>query len=224
VDRHGDDLVRRLVQTDASGVANLEAGTGRPFEEMFRKWTADLVLERVSLGVRRPLGDRLLAGPRFHEMSLAGDRRTVSVRGTSAAYLLLHSPDGPRSRVRVSAKPGDELQVSLIRLPGGVGRLQVRAEAGGKPRTVRLAVTAHDTALTLDDVVWEKMVAHRASCERGGPDGDTVRAWFGDPHLRAGQTRTSVPIPLPAKADEIVFKVTAKDQSGRRVTGWAVFP
>ena len=46
-----------------------------------------------------------------------------------------------------------------------------------------------------------------------------VRAWFGNPHLRAGETRTSGPIHLPGVG--VIVKVTATDAAGHRLTAWS---
>jgi hypothetical protein len=245
--RHGEDLPARLVQTNLRGVDNLETATRERFDDLFRAWSAALLLAGSNLGPepdrpfgprldpRRPLGGRLLGGPRFAEVALAGDSYEASLAGTSAAYLLLHSPAGPRTRVTVTAAPGTSLQVTLLRCPDGTARLTLRREAGDRPGTVRLRLTAHDAGIALDGAAWERLL----------PDGDgpedtsyrqpeapdtgaavalcpAVADWFGTAHLDPGESRLSLPLALPGRAEDFLFKVTATDAAGHRITAWSV--
>src|SRR5262249_25671418 len=94
--RCGQDLPARLIQSNLSGTANVETATEERFADLFRRWTADLALGeawRVTGDEARSFG-RLLCGPRLEEVTLAGGRQELSVAGTSAAYVLLHSPGG----------------------------------------------------------------------------------------------------------------------------------
>jgi hypothetical protein len=226
--RHGDDLVARLIRTNQHGVDNLETATGEPFEELFRQWSAAVLLAGTNLGPgmvpafgprlnpRRPLAGRLLAGPRFAEIPVASRDHEVRLAGTSAAYVLLHTPAGPRTRVMIEAEAGAALQVSLVRLPDETARLTLRREEGERSGTARLVLTAHDAAVTLDEVSWERLVP------RAGPpeDGDhRPEAWFGDRRLRPGDCRTSPA--LDEVPSGVVFKVTATDAAGHRVAAWA---
>jgi hypothetical protein len=222
-DRHGADLPARLVQSNLRGVANLEAATREPFADLFRAWSAALLPDGGSYG---PLGGRLLCGPRFEEASLAGDAREVQLAGTSAGYLLLHSPRDGCSRVTVTAEPGAWLQVSVVRLPDQAARLSLRAETGDRAGTVRLVLTAHDADVTLQDAAWERAAPETGRPEEtsyrpDAPAGATVRAWFGDPRLRAGESRRSAPVTLPRAGGPVLFKVTGTDAAGRRVAAWA---
>jgi hypothetical protein len=52
-----------------------------------------------------------------------------------------------------------------------------------------------------------------------------VAAWFGEAELKAGETRRSEMIPLPAgeAADgPLLFKVAATDAAGNLVAAWAL--
>jgi len=100
-ERHGPDVVMRLVRSNLSGVANLEAATGEAFAELFRSWTAALAAGQGSWR------------PRFEELPADG-RWQGSLAGTSAAYLRLQPPGGGRCRVTVTADPSAELQISLV--------------------------------------------------------------------------------------------------------------
>jgi hypothetical protein len=52
----------------------------------------------------------------------------------------------------------------------------------------------------------------------------TLQSWFGDPHLKAGETRTSQAISLPrCAADESwIFKISAIDAAGHHLSAWAI--
>jgi hypothetical protein len=139
--------------------------------------------------------------------------------GTSAAYFLLHSSEGPRARIAISAAVGAELQVTLVRLPRSMARLSLRWDKN------RLILTAHDAAVTLDAAAWERLppstnrpkdTSYRTeeSMEK------TVRAWFGEPHIQAGASRHSEGLEIPgfnASKETVVFKIIATDAQGRKV-------
>jgi hypothetical protein len=254
-DRYGDSLLKELVQTNLTGTANLEAATHASFSELFREWTISLALSGTSIGfepeirnsksehtvdIRRPLGGRLLCGPRFEELALSGGKQEVHLLGTSAAFFLLHSPAKVGSRLTIATEPDSNLQVTLIRLPEQTGRLSVRVESQDvRPvspgcQTVRLVVTAHDQDLALEHAAWERLVptANRpedtsylpAAVDRSG-DGTMLQSWFGDLHLKAGETRISGAISLPhaGTPDESwVFKVSGTDSAGHHLSAWAI--
>jgi hypothetical protein len=115
-EQFGAELASRLVRSNLSGIANLEAATGAPFAELFRSWTVALADGQRPCPGAAPLGEGSpQAGwwPHFEEV--AGGRWEGSVVGTSAAYLHLRSGGGDRLRVTVTADPAAVLQVSLVR-------------------------------------------------------------------------------------------------------------
>jgi hypothetical protein len=244
VGRHGEGLPARLVRTNLHGVDNLEVATQERFDDLFRAWSAALLLAGSNLAPeagppfggrldpRRPLGGRLLAGPRFAEVSLAGDCHDEWLAGTSAAYLLLHSPGGDRTRVTVTAEPATGLQVTLVRCPDRTARVTLRREAGDRPATARLRLTAHDAAVILDGAAWERLLPEGDRPEgtrnrapgAGAPAARGVEDWFGDPHLESGESRLSPPLDLPEPESGVLFKVTATDAAGHRVTAWEGTP
>ncbi len=221
VERDGPELLARLVQSNLAGTANLEAATGKPFAELFRDWTTATAL---SADLHGPYGDRLLCGPRFRQVALDGGRADVEVAETAAAYVLLHSPTGARSRLTVTADVGAGLQVSLIRQPEGSARLTLRRVPGSRPGVCRLALTAHDGDVTLDDAAWERRtpLVNWPEDTSWRPAADAVRTWFGSKQWRAGETRTSGDIVLPKDADRapVLFKVLGRDEAGRAITAW----
>jgi hypothetical protein len=236
-DRQGDGLARQMVRTNLSGVANLEATTRERFPELFRQWSAALLqsgsgvvadgfdpLQRLDL--RKPLAGRLLCGPRFHAVPLAGGAEEVRLAGTGVGYVLLHSPAATFSRVTVTADRAAELQVSLVRLPAQTGRLGLRVEPDDRPGAIRLVLTAYGSQLTVDEAAWERLapVASRqedTSFRADEPAGQTARGWFGEGTLRPGESRTSPGLTVPA-GEAGVFKVSATDAAGHRLAAWAV--
>jgi hypothetical protein len=242
VDGYGPGLPGQLTQSSLNGTANVETAAQQRFEDVFRQWSAAVVLGDTNLpadgvlplrrfNLHRPLAGRLLCGPRYHPVVLAGRREDVSLAGTSAACVLLHSPAGDRSRLVIEAGPSADLQVSIVRLPSPAARLSLRHEVLTDPKpSVRLVLTCHDAGVTLDGAAWERLVptANRPEDtsyrpESGADQGS--RTWFGDPHLKAGETRSSATIALPpalATGIPVVFKVAATDAAGHRLAAWDV--
>jgi hypothetical protein len=236
VEHSGQDLLRRLVQSNLSGVTNLEVATGERFGDLFRQWAASLLvsgtklpLEGVSpfrgFDLHQPLGGRLLSGPRVESVRMDKEERTIALAGTSVAYFLLHSPAGERTRLTVNAEEGMDLQVSLIRLPASTGRLNVAWDDAKEPR---LLLTANDCDMRIDGLAWERvppMINSSAdtSFRADTPMDQTVRTWLGDPRLRSGETRRSatLSLPKPKNAQEkIVIKITGTDAAGHHLSAW----
>ncbi len=226
----GNDLPARLVRSNLHGVVNLEVAAQCPFAELFRAWSASLLQGEQSvrdLDLYRPLGSRLLCGPRFDDVPLSRAQHELNLAGTGVGYVLLHSPSGPRSRVMVTADPRAQLQVSLVRVPPGAARLSLRCEAGAEHGTVRLSVTARGGAVKLLGAAWERLLP----CAEPAQDtsyrpGQYAAAWFGTKELQAGETRWSNNISVPASIggiEPLVFKVVGLDEHSNRVTGWALW-
>jgi hypothetical protein len=239
VDRFGPELLTRLVRSNLSGVDNLEVATQTRFEELFRQWSAALALsgmavacEGVSplerLNLRGNLGTRLLCGPRQHTVMLDGGQEELTLAATSVATVLLHSPAAAHARITVTAPPEAELQVSLVRLPRHLPRLSLACSA--RPNgDICLSLTAHEAAVSVEEVAWEKRVTSEQTgddtsfrCDE--PKGASVRRWFGETRLAAGQARQSITIRLPegTRPEDVVFKVVAVDDAGHHLGAWGL--
>jgi hypothetical protein len=227
---YGDDLPCRLAQSNLSGVDNLETATQEHFAVLFRRWSVALLQGDLwsALNVRErgapPFG-RLLCGPCAYELSLAGAAQTIQLAGTAVAYVRLHGPGDPCTRITVTADSGTNLQVTLVPIPRPRLTLHIEKDAEGK--SVRLILTAHGSAVELQDAAWERIspvgnVALDTSYRADSVPLQTVRAWFGRPILSAGETRISTAIPLPPSSGPLVWKVLGKTADGRAVAGWSL--
>jgi hypothetical protein len=228
-DRHGPDLPVRLIQSNLAGVSNLEVATQERFAELFRQWSVALVTGMsgawIEEGSSAPPFGRLLCGPRVVQVPLAHGEHEVQLAGTAVAYLLLHSPAAGHARVTVTAEAGAALQVSLVRLPRSSARLCLGSRETPDGKGVQLVLTAHGRAVELEDAAWERLTpTGNASADTSyRPETaalQTIHAWFGAPRLRAGETRTSTVIALPAGEEPLVWKVRGKDAEGNPVAAW----
>jgi hypothetical protein len=222
-------LTGKLIRSNLSGVANLEAATREPFAALFRRWTVALAQGKIPGGhdLQRPIGSRLLCGVRRDEVPLTGGRWESDVAGTAAAYLLLRSPGKGRSRVTVEADAAADLQVTLLPLQPDTPRLGLQIEMV-RPGACRLIATAYESGVTLQECAWENnALAGRpkdTSFRAENPPGDSIRSWFGDGELAAGNTRSSAVIELPVDpAGMLLFKVSGRDSTGRVVSAQAEF-
>jgi hypothetical protein len=247
-ERHGPGLARELTRSSLSGEANLEAAMRERFADLFRQWTVALLNPLAGRSPQRQqgrtaplagaagshptlrgvLGTRLLAGPRVRELSLAAGAQEVQLAGTSAAYFLLCSAAGQYARLTITAPAAAELQVSVVRLPETTGRLTLRVQPAEGRGAVRAVVTAVDNGVTLEEAAWERLAtgpnaAEDTSFRPAEGTGSSVRCWFGPPSLRAGESRTSPPLALPAGVP-VALKVLCTDRDGHRLAAWAVWP
>lgn len=237
LEQAGPDTLTRLFRSNLAGIANLEAVTQKPFADLFRSWSLAVALggfgandqsfpPLVRPNLRHAYGGRLLAGPRFEDVKLGGGHYDTSLVGTGLAFVQLHSPSGVGSRVRIAADPGTGLQVSVIRLPPGTGRLTLE-RAAAAPGTIRLSLTTHDSAVTLEAAAWERLAPASNRPEdtsyRPGPEAArSAQAWFGTDKLGPGETRTSVPLTLPRERGPWVCKVVGRDAAKHTIAAWLV--
>jgi hypothetical protein len=235
VEKYGLDVVRRLVQSNLSGVNNLEAATNETFDELFRQWSASLLTSGTNLAVEgvapfrrfdlyKPLGCQYLAGPRVEQVDMANDKRTFTLAGTSVAYFLLHSPSGENTRLSITAEAGTDLQVSLVHLQADVGRLS--ADWENSEKQPRLVITAHDAAMTVDSIRLDPVPVKES--KPIGPDSragasPTLRDWISNPRLKEGESRRSILQPPAYSAmnqGKTMLRITATDERGHHLGVW----
>ena len=120
VERHGPDLVRRLVESRTSGTLNLARATGRAFEDLFREWSLSLasgdelttldlqaVLDRLGSRGLRPTP---FSGDANHEQSLR-------VRGTAFTVVELRRESSESRALRIVGDSAARWQFSICRIP-----------------------------------------------------------------------------------------------------------
>jgi hypothetical protein len=148
---------------------------------------------------------------------MANEQRTFTLAGTSVAYVLLHSPAGDKTGLTVTGEVGTDLQVSLLRLPSGVGRLSARVEHSAKE--TRLVITAHDTAMTLDALNLDTT-----------PPKDTKALGIGlnsrkrvSVPLKEGESVQTEALLSPSSSvgqEKAAVRVTATDERGHHLATW----
>ncbi len=248
VDRYGPQLLDTLIRAPRRGTANLEAATGTPFAELFRRWTVALYgsgLDPRVAGVdsyrttnlRGELDDWILAGPRIHALRPGDAPAAWTTEGTAAHFVLLGGgPPGVGAgptRVDIEGPPEAELQVTVVPLPRGLARpeLIVRplTDADGTVRVRARVVEGGGAPVRLGALAWERLVPvadrHAPGFRHGALDMLGIAANFGTSALPAWGALRSRTINLPGvrSADgPLVFKAVGIDATGRRVAAWAV--
>jgi hypothetical protein len=225
---HAPGLAARLIQSNISGITNLETATEEPFANLFRRWTLAMLQGpgwTISGADQASPFGRLLCGPCIRDVALAGQKQEIQIAGTAGTYLRLGEPSTPRTRVTITGEPGTTLQVSLLPLPRPRPRLVVHVEQQTGSNAVRLVVTALGGALALQDVAWERLDSaspadEDTSYRPSAAPLETIHNWFGSPGLAAGETRASTIISLPPGSGPLIWKVVARDNEGQLVRGW----
>ena len=244
VDRFGPSLLDTLIRSPRRGVANLEAATGFPFAELFRRWTLALYCSGIdpaeadsgtyrSINLRGELDDWILAGPQVVSTRPGGSAQTWATEGTAAHFVLVESSPTQSTRIEVEASPEADLQVTILALPSG----QARPELVVRPTTdpdgsVRVRARFRETSgasVRLGALAWERLVPvadrHAPGFRHDGLDMLGIASTFGTSLLPSQGALQSRPIPLRGvrPADGIlVFKAVGIDPHGRRVAAWAV--
>ena len=171
VDQFGTDLPRGLVLGSSSGVRNLEVATGRPFEQLFRRWSIFLFqsgrrcpqgtqsptsAEAASPSLRGRLRDWGFVGPKCEIWDVSSPRRTINLKGSSIAYLELHSVVASPGcqRIRVQGERGSKLQISIVKLAERWPRITIDAKWRRSTRANLPELTADSPKQLLDLYVW----------------------------------------------------------------------
>jgi hypothetical protein len=245
-DRYGPDLLPTLVHSKLRGVANLEAGTGSGFAELYREWTLGLVKQWLEPGSdshgaakaalrsergRQGRQEWELAGPRATHVA-SGSVEEWTAPGTSTHYAIV---DGSRSgavEIEVTGPGEAELQVTALPMGDDLPRLElsaVRIHGANGEFFVRAAIKErHGVPVRLALFSWEPLVPgpgprDTTTC-RGRLGIDEIAASFGSSGVPASGELTSQPIRLAgvtAGCGVLIVKVVGIDAKGRRVAAWA---
>jgi hypothetical protein len=103
--RHGDDVLRRLAQSNLAGIHNVEAATLRPFADTFRDWS----VAQMQPGFLDPARGPITA----NVMKADGPPRDLDLAGTAVAYLRLESAG--TLRVRITWDRKHPVQATVVR-------------------------------------------------------------------------------------------------------------
>ena len=244
VDRYGPNLIDVLIRSPRRGVANLEAATGSPFDELFRRWTLALYCSGIdpgssdsgtynSINLRGELDDWILAGPRAFSTRPGDAPHTWTTEGTAAHFVLIEPSSSQSRRIEIEAPPDAELQVTILKLPSRLARPELVVRPSIDPDgSLRVRARFREISgapVRLGALAWERLVpvadCHAPGFRHDGLDMLGIAASFGSSLLPGRGVLRSRPIPLRAvrPADgPLVFKVVGVDPSGRRVAAWAV--
>jgi len=103
-----------LIDSDSTGVKNVERATGVEFSKLFREWTVSVFEPTVRDYFHRAASRRTpwhLSAPAAVDWSSMSDV-SLKTRGTAFTAIRVSTPG--RYRIRMSADCGAELQVSLL--------------------------------------------------------------------------------------------------------------
>lgn len=245
VDRYGVGLLPALIQSPASGRSNLEAVTGEPFDELFRRFTVDVVLNAARIksasdgdesnvplaraDLSSPMGTWGLCGPSYVDWDLsrfagASTDQEIRVRGSAASHFVLSAADGGARRISIEADDLAHLQVSLVRLPDELAHLQLNTECltDGSWR-LRIRESAGQ-AVMLSHLVWEP--AQASGDEAASPSqicltDERFSAAFDDRYVPGGGELVSRPLSFDGvPKSRVSLRVAGTDDAGHRVAAW----
>ncbi|MDG3007490.1 hypothetical protein [Paludisphaera mucosa] len=236
-DRYGPDLLTTLVDSDLRGAANLEAATGRRFEDLFREWAFGLYARpdagpsAAYAGFRGDAADSpwTPAGPRPSRSAVDGEPDVWEAAGTSPHYAVIDCGEAKAVEIRVEGPDAAKLQVTAAILPR-TARLALSARAytaaNGELFLRASARERGGSAVRLLALAWEPLTppadVNRSPLRPGRLDGDGLVAAFGAAAVPADGSLDSLPIRLEGQAHPgpIVLKLLALDADGRPVTAW----
>ncbi len=243
VDQYGTGLLPALIYSSRSGIANLEAATGEPFDELYRRFAADLFLRTIHtsessassqscvnlprIDLASPLGKWGLAGPRYDSWNLSDPdfaEKEFQLRGTTSRYFVVSSgEDGPR-RIHIAAELGSRLQITLVRLPDELPRLHLKTIRTDRGKWKLALSESNGIPLELSHVAWENPDDRAGDFQRS-PEcfaGDELTTMFGDACVPGGGELIGQPLNSPGRSNKpVTVRVVARDSRGRRVTAWA---
>ncbi|MFN2433163.1 MAG: IPT/TIG domain-containing protein [Gemmatimonadota bacterium] len=133
-DQLGQDVYRALVQTNATGVGNVELATGRAFSELFADWISALLLDDATAGDPRfqipslelraayehvrQLNPSLGFGPylALQTLNVPGGNLNANSVGTAGVFATVRTSAGSNERIlRVTAPASSQAQVTVVR-------------------------------------------------------------------------------------------------------------
>ena len=210
---------------------------------LFRDWTTELALSGLanekspspssSFELYERFGDWPLAGPNFTRVKIGEQERSFSLVGTSARFLAIEADRAGAFEIVIDAAAEAELQVTAIRLPDDLPRLEFSIDVASNINSVpsfqaRVAQTS-GVAVRLERLSWEPLVPEHdpraARFSRGELAGSALRDAFSGDAITNGNQLSSRAICLSGNEFDdgpLVFKLVGIDDRGRRIAAWAV--
>ncbi len=231
----GADLLPSLVLSTRRGLANVEAVAGQSFAGLYRRWSTALFLDALVGGATdAPLvgPDWTLAGPRTGWVEADGPAVPWLSAGTASRYLIVTGASAAAVEIAVEGPAEAELQVTAVRLPDDLPRLDwsVQVEWGRDGRAVaRASIQERDgQAVTLESVDWERLDppadARLARRDHGRIGRESLAQALGATTVPAGGPLVARPFVLEGLGPgdgPLLLTLTGRDRRGRRVVAWA---
>lgn len=239
VDHYGTGLLPALIYSGRSGVANLEAATGEPFDELYRRFAADLFLRTIQtseasaacascvdlprIDLASTLGDWGLAGPRYESLEVdEAVEANLELCGTTSRYFVVSANGNGARRIHIAAELGSQLQVTLVRLPDELPRLRLETLPTDRGKWKLALSESSGTPLELCHVAWEDLGDSPVSAAPQCLADDELSNMFDDVCVPGGGELIGRELEGPRHPGQPVsVRVVARDPQGRRVTAWA---
>ena len=216
-DVQGPGLADSLILSPSRGVPNLEAATGRGFEALYRGWSVATFADALGDG----------EAPRFSRLAI-GDADLATLDGTTSHYVIVDGSATGAVAVNVTAPPEANLQITAIRLPEDLARMdldaRVTASADGPRLTLRFQ-ERDGREIRLESIRWSSSIPSSDPTERaersGSLGGEALTQAMGTASLSPWGRITSHPIPIGRGPDPLIVTAAGRDPHGRRVVAWA---
>ncbi len=241
VDHFGVGLLPRLVDSRLTGVANVEAATRSRFDRLYRHFAAGLFLDTAGVHVTvatnekvlppldlgKPLGAAGLCGPCFDAWDVSRGWTTpgpMPLASVAARHIVLSASHSGARRISVRAASASPLQVTLVRMPPTMARLNLAVTRSPQGAwEIRLAEQV-GVDVQLSHVVWETDEPERLP--PGAPTAvclteQRLSELFDDPLVPGSGTLVSRPIRFTGMPrGRLVVRTMGTDSDGHRVAAW----
>ena len=190
----GSELLPALVNSPERGVANLESATGVPFENLFQRFSIDLVANAIKYAetTEDPFFQRL---PEMRWVEPSGEPECWSALPTTTHFSVVTGGSTGVIEVELLAPEEARLHVSVLPLPEDYPHLEFHHQPGSTKAASRPQLLTHvgGTAVRIESIFLEPI---QPRVKDGRHEFTTIHAsssdlirWFGtDRIMRAGQS------------------------------------
>lgn len=224
-DRYGPRLLGTLVRSELRGVASLESATGCPFATLYREWASSFVLDALKTG-----NSESIDAPRSSYIALGDEDRFV-LDGTTSHYAIVDGSQDGAVDLTVEGLPNAELQVTAIRLPLDLPRVDLAVSLEKTPEganAIRARIRGRDAQIvTLDSLRWFPANPSSNASERairsGNIENIALVKVLRTTEIAGRGFIVSQPIAIsPSALDQpLIVVLSGRDARGRRVCSWA---